>query len=185
MNNIYFSSDCHFSHNQPFLYEPRGFSSVEDMNEAIVERFNSIVNNDDDLYLLGDVLMGELEEAIEYLKRLNGRIHIVCGNHCTNRRIEAYKTLPNVVEVVETATQIKYRKWLFYISHWPTLVSNFEERRKFWSLHGHTHSQDRYQFAKHCAYNVACDAHDCYPVEIEQIIEDIKKYTEENINEEV
>ena len=184
MNKIYFSSDTHFCHSQPFLFEPRGFTSVKEMNEAIVERFNSVVDNEDDLYLLGDILMGELEEAIEYLKRLNGRIHIVCGNHCTNRRIEAYKNLSNVVEVIETATKIKYRKWLFYISHWPALVSNFEEYRKFWSLHGHTHSKDKYQFAKNCAYNVACDAHNCYPIEIEQIIEDIKNYHvgEDNID---
>jgi calcineurin-like phosphoesterase family protein len=151
------------------------------MNEAIVERFNSVVDNDDDLYLLGDVLMGELEDSMEYLKRLNGRIHIICGNHCTPRRIEAYKTLPSIVEVEETATKVKYRKWIFYVSHWPTLVSNFEERRKFWSLHGHTHSPDRFQFAQQCAYNVACDAHNCYPVAIEDIIADIYRYTEENI----
>ena len=42
------------------------------------------------------------DKAIEYLKRLNGRIHIVCGNHCTNRRVEAYKNLPNIVEVIDS-----------------------------------------------------------------------------------
>lgn len=180
MNKIYFSSDTHFCHTQEFLFKPRGFSSVAEMNETIVQRFNSVVDDDDDLYLLGDVLMGELEEAIEFLKRLKGRIHIICGNHCTNRRIAAYKTLPNVVEVEEVATKIKYRKWMFYISHWPALVSNYEERRKFWSLHGHTHSTDKFQYAEYCAYNVACDAHDCYPVEIETIIADIQQLNIEN-----
>ena len=47
MSNIWLISDTHFNHNQPFLYEPRGFATVEEMNEAIIERWNSLVKPED------------------------------------------------------------------------------------------------------------------------------------------
>ena len=45
---IYLSSDPHFGHAKDFLWRPRGFSSVEEMNEGIIERWNLIVEPDDD-----------------------------------------------------------------------------------------------------------------------------------------
>ncbi len=33
MNNIFITSDPHFDHNQPFIYDARGYSSVEEMNK--------------------------------------------------------------------------------------------------------------------------------------------------------
>ena len=63
---IYFSSDTHFGHNREFVWKARGFKSVEEMNEAIVRNFNSLITEDDDLYLLGDVIMGD-PANIEYV----------------------------------------------------------------------------------------------------------------------
>ena len=69
------------------------------MNETIIERFNSIVTNDDELYLLGDCILGDAEQNIEYLKRLNGKIHIILGNHDTMARQSAYKSFNNIIDV--------------------------------------------------------------------------------------
>ena len=75
--SIYFSSDTHFGHDREFIFGPRGFKDVNEMNEVIVRKFNAIVSNDDELYLLGDCILGDTEQNIEYLKRLNGKIHII------------------------------------------------------------------------------------------------------------
>ena len=50
MSKIYLASDWHFNHNKPFIYEPRGFTNIEEMNEAIIKRHNSVVDDDDDVY---------------------------------------------------------------------------------------------------------------------------------------
>ena len=42
---IYFTSDFHFAHKKPFLFEPRGFSNVEDMNRTIIENLESNMIN--------------------------------------------------------------------------------------------------------------------------------------------
>ena len=53
--SIWFISDLHLNHNKDFVYKPRGFDNVIDMNMAIIERWNNTVELDDDIYCLGDL----------------------------------------------------------------------------------------------------------------------------------
>lgn len=179
--SIYFTSDLHFNHNKEFVWKERGFSSVAEMNEAILKNFNSIVTNEDDLYILGDLMLEDNEKGLELLGQLPGKIHIILGNHDTNSRIKLYKQLPNVIEITYGA-RIRYHKWSFFLSHYPTLVNNMDGR-KMWNISGHTHSNDKFEKADNFIYNVAVDAHSCYPVSIEKIVEDIKAYKEGKNNE--
>ena len=107
---IYFTSDTHFCHNKPFLYEPRGFKSIEEHDETIVKNWNSIIKPEDEVYHLGDVMLINNEKGIEYLKSLNGKIHLILGNHCTDTRIELYKTCPNIISI-DYAKEIKIGKY--------------------------------------------------------------------------
>lgn len=171
---IYVSSDLHLNHNKDFVYKARGFNTVEEMNEAIIENFNStIACRDSDLYLLGDLMLGgpeKLEEGLKLLGALKGNIHIIRGNHDTDKRLAAYQTLPNVVEVCD-GKYLKYKKWLFVMHHFPILVGNYDDPKPVVGVHGHTHSTEKFQFPD--AYNVAVDAHNCFPVSFEQIKQEI------------
>ena len=40
MSNIWLISDTHLGHNKEFVWKARGFDSVWDMNNAIIERWN-------------------------------------------------------------------------------------------------------------------------------------------------
>lgn len=182
---IYFTSDWHFFHNRPFIYEPRGFSSVEEMNETIIKNHNKIVKTNDIIYCLGDCMLNDNQKGIECINRLNGHKRIILGNHDTNARIELYKTLPNI-EVLGYADIIKYNGYHFYFSHYPTITSNYDENRPLkqiiLSLHGHTHDCRKFYQDNPTMYNVALDAHNNTPVSIDQIIEDIKAKREEYKN---
>ena len=46
---IYVTSDLHFNHDKFFCYVPRGFQSVEEMNNAIVKRWNAVITDEDDV----------------------------------------------------------------------------------------------------------------------------------------
>ena len=74
---IYFTSDLHLGHNKPFMYEPRGFKSIQEHDKAIIDNINSIVTNEDDLYILGDIIMGDQDRGIELLKSINGKKTII------------------------------------------------------------------------------------------------------------
>ena len=87
---IYFTSDLHFGHNKEFIYKPRGFNSIEDHDNTIIKNWNNIVTEDDDIYVLGDLMLGDKEYGLNCLKRLRGKIHIVVGNHDTTNKIDLY-----------------------------------------------------------------------------------------------
>ena len=109
-------------------------------------------------------------------KVLNGTKKFIIGNHDTDNKINKYTNEYNM-ENLGYVMIYKYSKTKkFYLSHYPTLVGNKEEKRFFWNISGHSHSKDPFENGEKCVYNVALDAHNCYPVSIEQIIKDIIKY---------
>lgn len=146
------------------------------MNRAIIKNFNSTIKYDDDLYLLGDIFLGELNSGISLFNQLPGKIHLIWGNHDTDNRKEQLKGCHNVVEVCGFAAIIKYNKYHFYLSHFPTITTNFDIdkplKQKTLCIAGHTHSNKLFESCD--SYNVAVDAHNCYPVSIERIIQDFK-----------
>jgi len=76
---------------------------------------------------------------------------------------------------------IKINGYHFYLSHYPTITSNYDDdkplNRRVISLCGHSHTNNRFQdMDKGLIYHVELDAHNNYPVDVETIIKDIKAY---------
>ena len=145
MNEIFFTSDTHFCHQPEFLWKPRGFSSVEEMNEMIIENWNKVVSPDDIVYHLGDTMLTDNEKGIECFKRLNGQIFLIWGNHDTQNRTNAlFDACRYKMNGGWYATIIKYGKLSLYLSHYPTLTCNYDDKhfsQHVLSLHGHTHQR--------------------------------------------
>ena len=66
---IYVTSDLHFGHDREFIWKVRGYDSVDEMNEDYVHKWNITVDNDDDVYVLGDLMLGD-KSNIEFIKRI-------------------------------------------------------------------------------------------------------------------
>ena len=166
------------SHNKGFLYEPRGFISIEEMNGAIVERWNEVVKKDDIIYNLGDFAMSDIQLSIPYIKALNGNIKWILGNHESEKKVSAICEANPNIQVVGWADMLKYGKKYFYLSHFPTLTSNTDDSH-LWhrviNLHGHTHQKTNFLYPDNpFIYHIGVDSHNCYPVSIEEVIADIK-----------
>lgn len=174
MGNIYLTSDLHFGHEREFLYGPRGFASIQEHDEAVITRWNETIQEDDDVYVLGDLMLNDNEHGLECLRRLNGRLHLIRGNHDTDARWKLYSELENVVELCGWSCMLRIGKRYFYLSHWPVRIGNGEEVHGPYCLHGHTHHDNAYEYIEDRCYNVNLDAHNCYPVAIEDIIKNIK-----------
>lgn len=181
-NKIWISSDLHLCHNKSFLYEPRGFHSVQEMNKKIIENFNEVVAPNDDLYLLGDLLLGgaeNLDSGLEMLSWLNGRLHLIRGNHDSDKRWAAYKTLSNVVEM-ETAMFLRYKKYHLYLSHFPTFCANYDDKglkHCTISICGHSHTQNPLaDIDKGIIFHAEVDSNNCYPWNIEDIVSILKEH---------
>lgn len=182
MNRIWLTSDYHFGHDKEFIWGPRGYSSVEEMNREQLRKFNETVDDEDDVYICGDLMLGGSEAGKSWVAQLRGRLHIILGNHDTDNRKQFYEGLPQVVEVVY-ATMIKAAGRHWYLSHYPTMTANFGQLKgQPINLAGHTHSPDKWQNIATGTYNIAVDAHDGYPVEITTIAAEIKEKLKEMEN---
>ena len=81
MSETFFTADTHFGHKMLVEKKLRPFDSVEEMDEAIIERWNAVVRDKDVVYHLGDVSFRPDHETVKILSRLNGQIRLVRGNH--------------------------------------------------------------------------------------------------------
>ena len=85
MTNIFFIGDPHFGHKEivhpdkPRFY----FSSYTEMEETLIENWNSTVSKNDEVWILGDICI--TKKSLGVLKKLNGTHKAVLGNHDTFR----------------------------------------------------------------------------------------------------
>lgn len=163
----FFIADTHFNHRNIIQYCNRPFDSVEEMNEVIINNWNSVVGKDDIVYLLGNFCFGNKETIANFRKQLKGRIYLVKGNH-DNYNIKTY---------YEAGFEKVYDKPIiledfFILSHKPMFIT---ENMPYVNIYGHVHND--YRYSKICK-NSACvsiERWDYYPVDFNQIKELIQQ----------
>jgi calcineurin-like phosphoesterase family protein len=182
MGRVFVTSDTHFGHEREFLYGPRNFSSIQEHDEEVIRRWNSVVQPDDIVYHLGDVMLNDNDHGMDCLRQLNGEIIIIPGNHDTKNRLALYETLPNVrvvkTNIPDTVTAgiyLKYRKYMFYLSHHPTMTSNLEKdpflKAHLINIFGHTHQQKQFYNDIPFMFHAGLDSNNCTPVLLDDAIE--------------
>ena len=136
MSKVRFIADLHLSHTNMAL--KRGFATVEEHDEHIIEKWNSVVHKRDITYILGDITM-EKSTPYHLLDRLNGTKHVILGNH--DRKQDVKKLLEHVESV---AGMIQYKGIM--LTHCPIHPMELEYRFKY-NIHGHIHeNQVEYDF---------------------------------------
>lgn len=186
MGNIWVTSDLHIGHDRAFLYEARGFGSIEEHDRALVENWNELVDPEDTVYVLGDVMLRHSAEDTDFsyglsvLQKLQGKLVIIRGNHDSVNRIEKYKECSNVVSAGDAALYLNYpgeRRFQFYLSHYPTIISHGKLKAMtaaLINLYGHTHQKEEFYQGHPYMYCVCLDAHEMRPVLLSSIIEEIR-----------
>ncbi len=161
----WFTSDMHFGHTNVIKYSKRPFSSVLEMNEAIINNYNSLVKPSDDAYIIGDFAFTKPEP---FLERLTGRKHLVLGNH-DHRRKKAYLKNPNLIWVRDVS-EIKINGQSIWLSHYSHRVWN-KWHLGAWHLYGHSHG---YMPDHGLSTDVGVDCWDYKPVSFEQLADRFK-----------
>ena len=134
-------SDLHFGHAKIIELARRPFSSVEEMNEQMVLRWNSVVGGDDEVFFGGDFMFTKKDE---WFDRLNGIKHLIKGNHdhkatlalgwySVHERLE----LEHFVTFDEGEAAVPY---MFVLDHYPLEDWNKKIRRDSIHLFGHVHN---------------------------------------------
>ena len=139
---IYYISDTHFGHANIIRLCSRPFDSVEEMDRVIMENWNSRVSDDDDIYVLGDVMFRNTKPPEDYLSRLKGRKHLIIGNHdrswmnvCDASRY--FETVDNLLYIVDEGRQV-------VLCHYPMMT--WPHVTKSCMVFGHIHNNTDAQY---------------------------------------
>lgn len=138
--NIWFTSDTHFCHHNIIRFCGRPFSSVEEMDEVLIQNWNSVVKPGDLVYHLGDVFMGpSTQDKHHYIMgRLSGSKRLIVGNH---------DDIPYLSSGGWFQKVMMWRVWHdkpIVFSHVPIHQDSIQERildAGGLNVHGHTHEK--------------------------------------------
>lgn len=82
----YAIADTHFGHENVIKYGNRPFQDALEMDEQLIASWNSVVDEDDLVYVLGDFTLSRRIDVIANLvNRLKGRKVLIMGNHDTRK----------------------------------------------------------------------------------------------------
>lgn len=157
------TSDLHFYHKNIIKYCPKRLEKIQEyakqhnielteentvdtMNKWLIDMWNSQVwRHDDDVYVLGDFSFGNAEETKAILNQLNGRIHLIVGNH--DFKINAMLETGRLESVCQIKTvEVKdlffsgelSETFTFELCHYPMMTWKQKEYGSI-HLHGHCH----------------------------------------------
>lgn len=146
----YYISDCHFYHRSLLTsMDKRPFDSIEEMNEFMIEQWNSRVNKNDDVIILGDLSWGNAQQTMDLLKRLKGHKYLIRGNHDLYLKDKDFDQ--SLFGWIKDYAELRDNKRKVVLSHYPIVCYNGQYRLdeegvpKTWMLYGHihnTHDQD-------------------------------------------
>ena len=157
MSNKWFTADTHFGHERAIKDEWRKFQDTDQMDEMLIENWNSVVKPKDDVYHLGDFKLSP-KRVTEYLDRLNGRIHLILGNH--DYKMKAWEK-----ECFESVQDILYLKPLnVFLCHYPMRTWHRSHYGTI-QLLGHTHGMMSEVGRQ---VDVGVDCWDFKPISLEQ-----------------
>lgn len=179
---LYFTSDHHFGHANIIRYCNRPFGDVEEMNRGLVDNWNDTVAPSDEVWVLGDVAMGQREETLKLVRGLHGRKLLLPGNHDKCWRGHKSWDLHMALyyecgfeHIFKGDTTLELAGEEVLVSHFPYRNDgpNDESFAKFrpadrggWLLHGHVHDSWR-QWGR--MINTSVEAWDYHPVSAETI----------------
>jgi calcineurin-like phosphoesterase family protein len=192
MDGVWLSSDTHWSHGNILKYCNRPFETVEEMNQALIDNWNSVVGKDDHVYHLGDFCFGNVEKWNSILKPgvLNGNIHLILGNHDIPRIFKE-----NIHR--ERFCEIAYQKmllvdgWTIFLNHFPFLDFSNSIDYKIIALCGHVHyngtttgtlTDEKLKLFQWNQYDVGVDNNNYTPISLEKVFEKIKFQRDNDVN---
>jgi len=133
MTKVFFISDMHFNHKNILEFEGkyRPFKTIEEHDQALIERWNSVVTKRDKVFVLGDFSFGK--GSVQVAKKLNGSKTLIMGNH----------DLQPISEYAECFDKVygafKYKGYM--LTHIP-IHRGDDGRNLLGNIHGHMHSRN-------------------------------------------
>lgn len=169
---IFVTSNQQFGRPNAIKNNKREFSSIEEMNGSLVESWNSVVSEEDKVYVLGNFAW-DPETAESVVSKLNGNIIVLAGEYDTAlQELDSIKNLLTNVEYTESAIEYFLDAGVT-MSYWP-LLDWPGKRKGIVSVIGHANKKYKTDHKKGII-NCSCDLWDLKPVELSKLIDLFKE----------
>lgn len=165
---IYVTSDTHFSHKAIMTYENRPFKNIDEMNNTIINNWNSIVKAEDTVYHLGDVAFTNKTFSKHIVQSLIGHKILIMGNHdcCRTRK---WWLDCGFDEVHREPILITVNGEQVLLTHDP--IAGMYVPEDILVVHGHIHSKQIAGYVKPRFNCVCVELTNYTPVELEKVIQ--------------
>jgi calcineurin-like phosphoesterase family protein len=150
--NIFFLSDTHFGHRNVLNHDRetrRGFKSIQEHDEYIVEQHNLVVGPNDPVFIIGDVAFrSNIYETESLLSRMNGELTLVVGNHEQDvlKNSNLRNLFVDIFDYLELSVEdpdVDGGPQGIALFHYPIFEWN-KIHHGWWHLYGHTHGNSDY-----------------------------------------
>ena len=172
-DKVWFTSDLHFWHKNICKYCNRPFETMEEMHEALINNWNSVVKEDDTVFLLGDMGFCGYDKLEPLMSQLNGKKYLIQGNHDSDKIvfrlyeaniIEGYYKMHEVTIIGdEECPDQQLTLCHFPMIDWPN------KERGAWMVHGHQHQLPETPSCSVMHWDVGVDKNNLKPVSFEQL----------------
>lgn len=171
---IFFTADEHYGHKNAIKHSSRPFSSVDEMNDALINNHNLVVGAKDTVVHCGDfTLIGNYQRVSDqFISKLNGNHIFLRGSHD-----EWLKRSMDAPFILERKWQLKKESYFIVACHYAMRTWR-KSHYNSWHVYGHSHGSLE-SFGK--SYDVGVDNNDYYPVSLEQLV-DIMENLPDNFN---
>ena len=155
----WFTSDLHFFHKNILKYSPdtRPSETLEKMHQDMINKWNSLVQDGDQVYFLGDLSFAGANKTIELVTQLKGNIHVILGNH--DKVITKNNKLKKVFASVQDYKFIRINGQAVAMCHFPIIEW---ENMHYGSFHLFGHAHQAYKTIGGKSMNVGIDTRDDY-----------------------
>ena len=178
-DKLFMTSDSHLGHFNICKYCHRPFTSRSEMDQTLINNWNSVVPEDGIVVHCGDFMLphdNNIKEYMHYLNKLNGRVLLLRGNH---DRIDLMTENEKLISVQDKA-MIEVDSIKIYAEHYPCAAFNGD-----YHIYGHIHTlsdgvcygmdAEALGAMKKTTYDVGVDQNNYTPVSYWQLCDIIRK----------
>lgn len=177
----YYTADLHFGHHNILALAKRPFEYVKQMEDELISRWNFKVSDQDDIYIVGDLFFHQ-DHPEQILKQLNGKKHLILGNHdetwLTDELKGYFVSIQAYMEIVD-------QNHTLFLCHYPMV--SYPKQSRSYMIHGHIHNDTLFDYwpillQRERILNAGTDIHEFAPVTLNELIKNNQLYKQKMKN---
>ena len=174
---VFFTSDLHLGHRNIIQLCNRPFSSIDEMDQRFIEKWNEKVTDADTVYILGDLMFRNGKPPEEYLRQLRGKKHLIIGNHD-----RAWIKKCDLSFWFESTSNLLYTtdgKHQLTLCHYPMM--SWPHMVRCYMVHGHIHTNTDAKYwpliqKNPLMLNAGVDINNFEPVTFDEMVENNNRH---------